>query len=245
MATDYNTIAREYQASKLQPWRKHVEAHSFFELIGDLSGKTVLDLACGDGFYTRLLKLRGASSVEGVDISAEMIRLAQEAETKNPLGISYHEKDVLGLSLGRKFDLITASYLLNYAKSPEELLQFAKAIALHLKPGGRFVTINSNPDYRCPMKTMSKYGFTRENKDDSEGGEVIYRFYQSDENHITIINYHLEKDTHVQMLNEAGLSDVKWHPMVLSPEGEKEYGADFWKAILRCQPVVGLTGAKF
>ena len=30
---------------------------------------TVLDLACGDGFYTRLLKEAGARELTGVDIS--------------------------------------------------------------------------------------------------------------------------------------------------------------------------------
>jgi ubiquinone/menaquinone biosynthesis C-methylase UbiE len=53
MATDYNKIAKEYQASKIQPWQKYVEVHSLFKLAGDLTNKSVLDLACGDGFYTR------------------------------------------------------------------------------------------------------------------------------------------------------------------------------------------------
>ena len=142
MPTDYNSIAKEYQASKMQPWRKHVEAHSLFNLVGDLSSKNVLDLACGEGFYTRQLKLRGSNNVEGVDISKAMIQLAQNLEKQNPLGITYHEHDVLNLDLNKKFDIITASYLLNYAKKSDELVQFGKVISKHLNPGGRFVTIN-------------------------------------------------------------------------------------------------------
>ena len=104
MQTDYNTIAKEYQLSKLQPWRKHIEAYSFFKLAGNLANKNILDLACGEGFYTRQLKLRGASNVEGVDLSKEMIRLAQEAENKNPLGITYHQHNALNLKLNKKYD---------------------------------------------------------------------------------------------------------------------------------------------
>ena len=73
MKTDYNQISIEYQLSKLQPWRKHVEAYTFFTLLGDVSNRSVLDLACGDGFYTRQLKLRGAAKVVGVDVSEKMI----------------------------------------------------------------------------------------------------------------------------------------------------------------------------
>jgi hypothetical protein len=58
MTTDYDAITREYQRSKQQPWRHYVECFTLFELIGDLSGKAVLDLACGEGYYTRQLKQR-------------------------------------------------------------------------------------------------------------------------------------------------------------------------------------------
>jgi 2-polyprenyl-3-methyl-5-hydroxy-6-metoxy-1,4-benzoquinol methylase len=241
MKTDYNSMAKEYQLSKLQPWRQYVEAHTFFKLAGDLSNKNILDLACGDGFYTRQLKLRGAAKVEGVDISKAMIQLAKESEEENPLGIAYHVKDVLNLELNKKFDLITASYLLNYAKNIEELIQFGKVISAHLNPEGRFITINSNPDYQSPVNAMFKYGFTRENKSRLEGGEIIYRFYQEDGSHIQVVNYHLEKTTHENAMKQAGLSNIKWHPIELSPEVDNELATDFWKSILSTQPVIGLS----
>ncbi|MEO1031412.1 MAG: methyltransferase domain-containing protein [Bacteroidota bacterium] len=241
MKTDYNNIAKEYQLSKLQPWRRHVEAYTFFKLAGDLSNMQVLDLACGDGFYTRQLKLRGAAQVEGVDISKEMIRLAEVSETETPLGITYYIQNVLNLQLDKTYDLITASYLLNYAKSREELLQFSLAISRHLNPGGRFITINSNPDYRSPVDTMFKYGFTRENKNYDEGGEVIYRFYQDDGSHIEVVNYHLEKTTHKKAMTQSGLSNIKWHPVELSPEAHNGSDNDFWQSIINTQPIIGLT----
>jgi SAM-dependent methyltransferase len=51
-----------------------------------LDGQHALDLACGFGLYTRLLKQHGAAQVLGVDISSEMIRLAQQQEQAAPLG---------------------------------------------------------------------------------------------------------------------------------------------------------------
>ena len=50
MTTDYDPIAEQYKRVKQQPWRTHIEAFSLMELIGPLTGQTVLDVACGDGF---------------------------------------------------------------------------------------------------------------------------------------------------------------------------------------------------
>lgn len=87
-----------------------------FELAGDLSDLDVLDLACGEDFYTRQIKFRGAAQVTGVDISDGMIRLAREAEAASQLELKYHCQDVVLLDLDKKFDLICASCLLNYAR---------------------------------------------------------------------------------------------------------------------------------
>src|SRR5690606_24830803 len=129
--------------------RVHCESFTFFRLTGDLVGLNTLDLACGEGFYTRQLRLRGAEHAVGVDLSAGMIKLAEDAEIRNPLGIQYHVGDAFEMDLGMSFDMVTASYFLNYAQNRDHLLQAARNIYTHLKPGGRFITINSNPDYRC------------------------------------------------------------------------------------------------
>ena len=58
--TQYDGIAAQYQRSKHSPIRRHVEAWSFFRMLGPVDGLAVLDLACGEGFYTRQLARRGA-----------------------------------------------------------------------------------------------------------------------------------------------------------------------------------------
>jgi len=57
----------------------------------------VLDLACGFGFYTRLLKQHGAAEVIGIDISPEMVRLGREQERTEPLGVTYEIHDATSL----------------------------------------------------------------------------------------------------------------------------------------------------
>ena len=66
-------------------------------------------MACGEGFYTRLLKRAGASEVTGVDISAEMIQLAEEEERRQPLGCRYVQADVAAFEPAGPVDLVVAS----------------------------------------------------------------------------------------------------------------------------------------
>lgn len=63
--------------SKRLFYRTAVEAHSFLKVLGDVKGLRVLDLACGNGHYTRIIFERGAKEVDGVDLSSEMIHLAK------------------------------------------------------------------------------------------------------------------------------------------------------------------------
>jgi ubiquinone/menaquinone biosynthesis C-methylase UbiE len=42
-----------------------------------LSNEDVLDLACGTGFYTRIIKTITTGKVYGIDISEDMINHAQ------------------------------------------------------------------------------------------------------------------------------------------------------------------------
>ena len=86
MTTNYDPIAEQYKRAKQQPWRAHVEAYTLMKLIGDPAAKVVIDVACGDGFYTRMIRRRGASRVTGVDLSEKMIELARASEVEQRLG---------------------------------------------------------------------------------------------------------------------------------------------------------------
>src|SRR5205809_634057 len=84
--------------------RKRAESYTFFRLVGDITGKRVLDLASGFGFYTRQLRPRGAAQVVGVDISPEMVRLAREKAQDDPDGIAYLVYDAAQLPRLGRFD---------------------------------------------------------------------------------------------------------------------------------------------
>jgi toxoflavin synthase len=239
MTTDYDLIAEQYKRSKQQPWRTHVEAFTLMTSIGDPAGKTVIDIACGDGFYSRMIRHRGAAKVTGVDLSEKMIELARGTEAEQRLGIDYIVGDGRNLRPGPEYDIAMAAYFLNYARDRAELDAMCVGVARCLKPGGRFVTVNSNPacDFSA-APSYRKYGFeTSVVGAWREEAPITWRFFLEDGT-FDIENYFLSIQTHEQALHEAGFRKVRWHRPLLSPEGEAAYGQDYWSSMMAQPPLI-------
>jgi len=141
----YDTIALDYQRISSAVPLRDAEWYALRQRLGDLTGLSVLDLACGDGVGTRLLKRWGAARVVGVDISAQMIALARQREDAEPMGIEYRVADAATLGKIGSFDRVSAAYLLHYAESREQLLQMMQTVYDKLEPGQPFVASIANP----------------------------------------------------------------------------------------------------
>ena len=118
-------------------YREHMNGPSLKRLIGDVNGKSMLDMACGEGYFSRYYARTGADVV-GVDFSEEMIKAAREEESRNPLGITYHLADVTDMSLleSETFDIAFSFMALMDITDYESAIGEASRI---LKRGGRFV----------------------------------------------------------------------------------------------------------
>jgi ubiquinone/menaquinone biosynthesis C-methylase UbiE len=238
MTTNYDPIADQYKRSKQQPWRTHIEAFSLLNLIGPPAGLAVLDVACGEGFYTRMIRQRGAAKVTGVDLSEGMIELARKQEREHRQGIDYIVGDACQVELPEKCDLVMAAYLLNYAHDRTELTAMCNGIARNLKPGGRFVTVNSSASLHVPSApSYRKYEFeTKVVGEWKEGAPITWKFFLPDGS-FEIENYYLDQAIHEEAFRAAGFRTVRWHKPQLSPEGETQYGRDFWADFLGYSPI--------
>lgn len=96
----------------------------------------VLDLGCGTGKMTRLLKAAGYDMI-GVDLSEEMLGIAREADSE---GILYLQQDMREFELyGTVRAVISACDCMNYILEEEELLQVFTLVNNYLDPKGIFV----------------------------------------------------------------------------------------------------------
>ena len=247
MTTNYNQIANQYKKIKEHPWRIRCELFSIMNLIGDLSDKSVIDVACGEGWLTRELSKAGASQVVGIDISEEMIELARWQEAREPLGIDYRIQDAREVGLQQDFDLCVSNWLLVYAHDREELGVMCHGLASRIKPKGRFVTLLTNPalyTWQSQPPDYRKYGFEAQLPESAyEGAPLLLTAYIEGEL-IEVENYYLPIEAHESALRDAGFRDVAFHNMTLAPDPNAGNEGDYWDHFLKYPFFVMIDGIK-
>lgn len=108
---------------------------SLLELIGEVNGLRLLDLACGHGRLTREMARRGAHAT-GIDISLALLAKGRARERAEPLGIDYIHEDAASPDAlaGARFDAVVCSFGL----SDIDDLDGAIATVARVLPPGRF-----------------------------------------------------------------------------------------------------------
>ena len=151
------------------------------DLCGDVRGKRMLDIGCGEGRFCRMLAERGASVV-GIDVIAEM---AQTARARG----SAHDAYTLASADKLPFANATFDLAVSYV-TLVDIVGYAAAIreaARVLRPGGRFVVANLN-------FVTASLGWQR----DDDGKRLYHR----------IDRY---ADEFPQVLEWADMRIVNWH----------------------------------
>lgn len=234
VGADYDAVADQYDATfQALPYRIFVEEWSVLKALGDVGRRSVLELATGTGHYARRLRRLGADRVVAVDLSPEMIALAQDAENRTPLGISYRVADVATLELNETFDVVIAVYLLHYAADIDRLDAMTRVIARHLEPGGRFVTFQMNPSLAREERYYEPYGMRVDLPPHyADGQELSFSVRVGEDWWPPISVHYWTRETLTSSLRRAGLTDVRWQTPTLDPRGAERHGAEYWQAYL-------------
>ncbi|CAF1340547.1 unnamed protein product [Rotaria sordida] len=216
-----------------------------------LAGKRVLDLACGDGHYTRKLKEQlGASEVVGIDISQAMIDIARSKERERPFGIIYEVADAQVLTPPSvKYDVVTAFYLLNFARTSEELERMVRVISEQLADGQTFFGVITNvcgSEATYNNEKHRKYAFMRETNLSNwplhNGAEVKYTHFNDQQNtSFSYITYYLSPQTYEQEFKRAGFTYFKWVPLESDPKVEDRA---FYDDFINYAPAIGIVASK-
>jgi SAM-dependent methyltransferase len=144
-----------HQPSSLSDYTARPQVMALCEPV---AGKQVLDLGCGEGYCSRMLRQRGAHVV-GLDVSERMIELARQAERTQPLGIRYDVADAVKVDLGdASVDLVLAVFLFNYL-SVEQMHQTMVNVHRMLRPGGHFVFAVPHPAFAFMRRPAPPFYF--------------------------------------------------------------------------------------
>ncbi|KAI8631245.1 S-adenosyl-L-methionine-dependent methyltransferase [Xylariaceae sp. FL1651] len=215
-STQYDALATSYdliwQTPAVRPLLPLLT--STIAALGPFTNASVLDLACGTGLGLRLLRRAGASTLVGIDISAEMLSVAaltvplaslHAADCSKPLS------HIPGLQPA-SFDVVLGMWLLNYCPSSAEMAGMWANVATYLRPGGRFVGIIENPEIVHPVGLRSfKYGAMESGLTELENGQgwrVHVAF--ATEPRIEFDAFRLRKDVMEAEARSAGMDQLTY-----------------------------------
>lgn len=168
---DYDRFAAAYAAeNETGLFNAHYERPAMLGLLGDVSGRRVLDAGCGSGPLTEGLRDRGAV-VSGFDVSPAMVELASRR-----LG---EEVDLRVADLGgplpfadAEFDDVVASLVLHYLEDWTQPLAELRRV---VRPGGRLlVSVNHPAAYAIVHPDGDYFAVTRYSEDYTFDGEVVW-----------------------------------------------------------------------
>lgn len=234
MVTKYDTIANRYKKCVGTALREFVHDYTFNAIVDEITRTSkidpkvskALDLACGEGRYTRNLRERGFQKVLGIDISQKMIDLA--TEHNNDKNIEYLARDVANMETRGEFDLVTAWFLLHYATSKEHLEHMCEGISRNMKEDSYFVGYQSNP-FGSQTRDSPEYGETKRVLGEEKEGADVEVILRQGGKEVKFIRKYWKPETYENAFLKAGLKVEGWKSAIVSPRGIEAQGEDFWK----------------
>lgn len=113
-------------------------------LLGDVTGRRVLEVGCGAAQCTRWLRENGAAEVVGVDLSAAQLRHARALDARRRTRVPVLQADAGALPFGdASFDLACSAY--GALPFVGDAVAVMREVARVLRPGGRWVFSVSHP----------------------------------------------------------------------------------------------------
>lgn len=109
----WNDYAKDYDQKVWETWDlDHRETLNpvVFKLLWDVKDKKILDLGCGQWYFSRLLTKQWAN-VTGIDISEDLIKIGNQRNQEQNLKIKYFISDAANLKnlKNNEFDIVVSN----------------------------------------------------------------------------------------------------------------------------------------
>ena len=120
--------------------------------IGDVGGKSAIDIGCGEGRFSRLLSGLGAT-VTGVDLTETFIERARSLSSEETYLLGNAET-LQGIG-SNTYDIAVSYIVLVDLQDYRSAINAAFRV---LRPGGRFVVCNIHPMRSCGVRRLDQAG---------------------------------------------------------------------------------------
>ena len=149
----YNNLLEKEVGS----YQKTLILPNLLRLLAIKKNETILDLGCGQGFFSREFAKAGAKII-GVDLSPELIAIAQKNSLKN---IIYHVSSAKNLNFIKNNSLDKIAMILSI-QNIDNVHKVFQECNRALKPNGKLFIVMNHPAFRIPKQ--SDWGYDEKNK---------------------------------------------------------------------------------
>jgi trans-aconitate methyltransferase len=131
-----------------------IEKPALLELIGDVAGKQILDLGCGDARFGDELLKQGCSFYEGVEGSKNMVNEAMRVLVSERTSIHHSTMEDWSYPC-EKYDLVISRLAIHYLQDLEPVF---RNVRNSLNLNGQFVFSVQHPVLTSSMKSIAVSG---------------------------------------------------------------------------------------
>ncbi len=222
--TSWGGVARWYDdllEQKEDTYQSKVILPNMMRLVAPEPSMRILDLACGQGFFTRAFDEAGAR-VTGVDISAELIAFAKKNSSKS-VQYKVGSADNLSQFPDNSFDAITIVLAL---QNIEKVHAVFKECARVLAPEGKLFLVLNHPAFRIPKGSSWGYDEATENqyrRVDTYMSEskIVIDMMPSNPGKYTTLSFHRPLQYYVKTLANAGFAITRLEEWLSHRESER------------------------
>ncbi|NKB71024.1 MAG: methyltransferase domain-containing protein [Candidatus Latescibacteria bacterium] len=203
---------------------------AILSMLGDVADVKICDLACGEGFFSRLLAARGAQ-VTGIDLSANLLAHARRQSTEMPIRYLLDDAQQLTSVPDGSFDIVICNMAL---MDIEDLTATFHTVNRISAGGGLFFFGILHPCFVTPFNTKDP-----QIEQDAEGNFVAKRVSQysqegkwySDGTGFcgTLGSIHRKLSTYLNELAQAGFS-IQEVSEPLLPPGSYQTAKEQWRS---------------
>jgi ubiquinone/menaquinone biosynthesis C-methylase UbiE len=209
---DYLGGEDTYQAKVILP--------NLMRLLNIKEGERVLDLACGQGYFTREAA-KATQRAVGADISKELVA---RAKAQTP-GIPFYATPAHKLAFAKagEFDAVLCVLAL---QNMQDLSPVFKEMQRVLKPGGRFVFVLNHPAFRVLKR--SSWGWDEQAKTQYRridgylsAAKVAVDMHPSKAKKSATVSYHRSLQDFFKALSGAKLSVTRLEEWISHKQSQK------------------------
>lgn len=172
-----------------------------FDILGDIKGLTMIDIACGQGYLSRILARKGGDVI-GIDISEKMLEIALTSEESEPLGVKYIRCNSGNMSeiADASIDCIVSTFGFHDIKEIEPTINECGRV---LKNNGKLVFAIPHP-FTYARRTQDEEGYFLKMRHYMSIREIPHPKYKETD----VVAYHRPLSYYFEKLFSVGLQMI-------------------------------------